>query len=156
MNVWLGSPSSSAYFFQRRIGSRNVIAIYEDIERMSTPLRNRSSRPSVRPSFRLMSSTTLKIENAWVKFCVTARESVKREIRNFLCPHFFLFKVERNLLLESLRKKWMEKEFFIRELFISNCLIDNQTRRSFNVIFIHDNARNKRRYSINDIGGNYY
>lgn len=110
MNVWLGSPSSSAYFFQRRIGSRNVIAIYEDIERMSTPLRNRSSRPSVRPSFRLMSSTTLKIENAWVKFCVTARESVKREIRNFLCPHFFLFKVERNLLLESLRKKWMEKE----------------------------------------------
>lgn len=110
MNVWLGSPSSSAYFFQRRIGSRNVIAIYEDIERMSTPLRNRSSRPSVRPSFRLMSSTTLKIENAWVKFCVTARESVKREIRNFLCPHFFFFKVERNLLLESLRKKWMEKE----------------------------------------------
>lgn len=44
MNVWLGSPSSSAYFFQsRRIGSRNVIAIFrgyrkEDIE---PPLRNR-------------------------------------------------------------------------------------------------------------------
>lgn len=44
MNVWLGSPSSTAYFFQsRRIGSRNVIAIFrgyrkEDIE---PPLRNR-------------------------------------------------------------------------------------------------------------------
>lgn len=124
MNIWLGSPSSSAYFFQRRIGSRNVIAIYEDIERMSTPLRNRSSRPSVRPSFRLMSSTTLKIENAWVKFCVTARESVKREIRNFLCPHFFFFKMERNLLLESLRKKWMEKEELLHSRIIYFELFD--------------------------------
>lgn len=91
MKVWLGSPSSSAYFFQRRIGSRNVIAIYGEYRKDVNAFAESNSRPSIGQ----VSSDVivrLKIENAWVRFCATARES-KREIRNFLwftrTTHFF-------------------------------------------------------------------
>lgn len=70
IGVWLGSPSSMPRppTFSTSIESENVLAIYEDIERMSTPLRNR-----IRVTFaRLMSSclrvksSALKMKNAWV------------------------------------------------------------------------------------------